>query len=88
MRTFWIRFVRGCWLPVSLFSLVGIVSLGIYFLGDPNLAAVVSKYGTYAAVLSVLVFIVIVGSKNRWPNNRWLVRLHKVVTFSRDRGEL
>lgn len=86
VRAIWKRYIQDCWLFVALLSAVGIVSLAIYHFGDPAFAAIVSLYGTYAVVPAVLAILVLGDSKRRWPNDPWFVRLHKVVTFSRDPG--
>lgn len=76
---------NGFKLQIVLLSsvLVGAATLGL--IGQMIAAQLFSMFGTIGVLAGMMIWIVIIDSRNRWPSVGWFNRLTRVITFYRER---
>lgn len=60
------------------------ISVTLLLFGYQSVASLVSLGGTSAIMTIMLVYVVVVDSRKRWPNISVVERFVRVITFQRD----
>jgi hypothetical protein len=62
--------------------LIGVVALELA--GQMVIAQLFSMFGTIEVLAGMMIWIVFIDSKKRWPRVGWFDRFARVITFYRD----
>lgn len=75
---------NGFKLQIVLLSsvLVGAATLGL--VGQIIAAQLFSMFGTIGVLAGMMIWIVFIDSRNRWPSVGWFNRFTRVITFYRE----
>ncbi len=73
------------YVAVYIIPLIAVVVLSIvvFFAGDPTAAWMVAYFGTGIVTLACVAYVVLFDSRSRWPHTSWLVRLGRLFWFQR-----
>jgi hypothetical protein len=80
---FLVNWVTKCWMLVVPLLTIILVATALHLLGYKEVASSVSNYGTALTVLVVLIYVVAIDSRKRWPNTNWFQRAVNIITFTR-----
>jgi hypothetical protein len=75
---------NGFKIQIASLTTVLVVSTTIALSGHIVLAQLVSMFGTIGVLGGLMIWIVAIDSRKRWPDVGWFDRFARVVTFYRD----
>jgi uncharacterized membrane protein len=77
------HFAKACRSVVVPLVAVCFVALLLFALGYKNAAWAVSFVGTVMVMFLIILYVVLLDSRTRWPGLNWRQRLTKFVWFER-----